>query len=165
MAVTDFSLVVNSGRALSDTGSGTGTQISTDAVKLGKFTNAAGVAQPTPDIAIGEPIGAVFHIRGANAAGGTSIDFQVISATDAAGTGATVLASTGAVALASLTQNARFVLYVPVDKIPSNATHIMTQAVRVGTFTGTTSLSTSYFTPLSMIQNDKYYSSGFSVAE
>lgn len=128
----------------------TGSTVSTNSIDLG-------VARD-----IGE--GLEFDMRvliGTAFAGGTSTEFQVITADDAAlTTNVTTRGSTGAVATASLTAGARFVVDINAAIGSKAQRYIGARAVVVGT----NSAGTMFIDfGLELQDGQKFYPSGFSV--
>lgn len=108
---------------------GTGNLLATDVIDLG-------VAR---DIGAGTPLHFYHSLNTAAPAGGTSIEFQIVGADDAAiSSNVVVLATTGAIALADLKLN--YLTFQPVPRVPGSPgtakRYITTRLVRVGTFTG-----------------------------
>ena len=103
---------------------GTGNLVATDVIDLG-------VAR---DIGAGSDVVFYNSINTAAPAGGTSIEFQIIGADDAAmSTNVVVLATTGAIAIADIPVN--YLNFLRVQRaVPKR--YITERLVRVGTFTG-----------------------------
>ncbi len=140
---------------LSDAQAITADVVSTNALKLG----AAGL-----EIGVGEPLAVVFVID--VAADYTTEDetykFVVRTATASNGTtGAASLVETPAIIGSALPAGKRFALLLPQGQIPATATHLA--AFYDVTGTSPTVTVTAFVQPASMVQNDIYYASGFSV--
>lgn len=140
---------------LSDAQAVSADAVSTNALKIG----AAGL-----DIGIGEPLAVVFVID--VAADYTTEDetykFSVRTATASDGTtGAVSIVETPAIAGNALTAGTRFALLLPQNRIAATATHLAAFYDVSGTSPSVT--VTAFVQPASMVQNDKYFASGFSV--
>lgn len=140
---------------LSDAQAVTADAVSTNALKIG----AAGL-----DIGIGEPLAVVFVID--VAADYTTNDetykFVVRTATASNGTtGAASLVETPAINGDALTAGTRFALLLPQGRVAATATHLAAYYDVSGTSPSVT--VTAFVQPASMVQNDVYYASGFSV--
>lgn len=107
---------------------GTGNLLATDVIDLGA----------SRDIGAGTGLQFYHLLSEAAPAGGTSIEFQIITSNDPTfATGVTVTASTGAILLASLKLG--YLTFQPVPRAPGGgkyARYVTARAVRVGTFTG-----------------------------
>jgi len=140
---------------LSDAQAVTADAVSTNALKIG----AAGL-----DIGIGEPLAVVFVIDVAAdyTTGDETYKFVVRTATaDNGTTGAASLVETPAIAGSALTAGTRFALLLPQGRVAATATHLA--AFYDVTGTTPTVTVTAFVQPASMVQNDVYYASGFSV--
>jgi hypothetical protein len=143
---------------VSDAQAVTTTAVSTDKIALG----ATGL-----DIAAGEPMGFVFQIDVAAAAGGTeSYSFQVVTATASdLTTGQVIIAEreySTAQALADLVAGKTFTIPIPLGQIPSTATHI---GVKYETANSAAVTVTAFLQPLSGVQSSRApFRSGFTVA-
>lgn len=140
---------------LSDAQAVTADAVSTNALKIG----AEGL-----DIGIGEPLAVVFVIDVAAdyTTGDETYKFVVRTATaDNGTTGAVSLVETPAIAGNALTAGTRFALLLPQNRIAATATHLAAYYDVTGT-TPTVTV-TAFVQPASMVQNDVYYASGFSV--
>lgn len=109
---------------------GTGNLLATDVIDLGVGAR---------DIGNGGALNFYHSLNTAAPAGGTSIEFQVVTSDDATfATGVTVLGSTGAILLADLPIN--YLTFQPVPRAPGVAgkakRYLTVRAVRAGTFTG-----------------------------
>lgn len=140
---------------LSDAQAVSADAVSTNALKIG----AAGL-----DIGVGEPLAVVFVID--VAADYTTADetykFVVRTATASDGTtGAASLVETPAIAGNALTAGTRFALLLPQGRVSATATHLAAYYDVTGTTPSVT--VTAFVQPASMVQNDVYYASGFSV--
>ena len=114
---------------------GTGNLLATDVIDLGVGAR---------DIGNGGALNFYHSLNTAAPAGGTSIEFQVVTSDDATfATGVTVLGSTGAILLADLPIN--FLTFQPVPRAAGAGgkakRYLTVRAVRVGTFTGATTWS------------------------
>ena len=107
---------------------GTGNLLATDVIDLGAAR----------DIGAGTGLQFYHLLRGAAPAGGTSVEFQIITSNDATfATGVTVVGTTGAIPLASLKDG--YLTFQPVPRAPGGGKYlryVTTRIVRVGTFTG-----------------------------
>lgn len=107
---------------------GTGNLLATDVIDL----------EDARDIGAGTGLQFYHNLRGAAPAGGTSVEFQIITSNDATfATGVTVVGSTGAIPLASLKDG--YLTFQPVPRAPGGgkyARYVTCRIVRVGTFTG-----------------------------
>ena len=107
---------------------GTGNLLATDVIDLGA----------SRDIGAGTGLQFYHSLNTAAPAGGTSVEFQIITSNDPAfGSGVTVVGSTGAIPLASLRLN--YLTFQPVPRAPGGGKYlryVTTRMVRVGTFTG-----------------------------
>lgn len=107
---------------------GTGNLLATDVIDLGAARD------------IGAGTGLTFYhlLSEAAPAGGTSVEFQLITSDDATfATGVTVVGSTGAVLLASLKLG--YLIFQPVPRAPNGGKYnryLTSRLVRAGTFTG-----------------------------
>jgi len=140
---------------LSDAQAVTVDAASTNALALG----AAGV-----DVGVGEPLAVVFVIDVAadHTTGDETYKFAVRTATASDGTtGAVSIVETPAIAGSALTAGTRFALLLPQNRIASTATHLAAYYDVTGT-TPTVTV-TAFVQPASMVQNDKYFASGFEV--
>lgn len=140
---------------LSDAQAVTADVVSTNALKLG----AAGL-----DIGVGEPLAVVFVIDVAAdyTTGDETYKFVVRTATASNGTtGAVSLVETPAIAGDALTAGTRFALLLPQNRVAATATHLAAYYDVTGT-TPTVTV-TAFVQPASMVQNDEYYASGFTV--
>jgi hypothetical protein len=147
--VTDRNLLLTDAQAL------TASAVMTDSIALGK----AGL-----DVGVGETLALVYQIDVAADYTSTNetYQFEVRTATNADGTtGAVTLLQTPAFAGNTLTKGKRIVLPIPAQSISATATHLAGYATLAGT-TPTVTV-TAFVTPLSMVQGDVYYASGFSV--
>ena len=108
---------------------GTGNLLATDVIDLGSAR----------DLGAGSDVMFYNSINTAAAAGGTSIEFQIIGADDAAmSVNVVVLATTGAVAIADIPIN--YLNFLRLQRaVPKR--YISARLVRVGTFTGATTWS------------------------
>lgn len=109
---------------------GTGNLLATDVIDLGVGAR---------DIGNGGALNFYHSLNTAAPAGGTSIEFQVVTSDDATfATGVTVLGSTGAIVLADLPIN--FLTFQPVPRAIGAGgkakRYLTVRAVRAGTFTG-----------------------------
>lgn len=109
---------------------GTGNLLATDVIDLGVGAR---------DIGNGGALNFYHSLNTAAPAGGTSIEFQVVTSDDATfATGVTVLGSTGAILLADLPIN--FLTFQPVPRAAGAGgkakRYLTVRAVRAGTFTG-----------------------------
>ena len=109
---------------------GTGNLLAADVIDLGVGAR---------DIGNGGALNFYHSLNTAAPAGGTSIEFQVVTSDDATfATGVTVLGSTGAIVLADLPIN--FLTFQPVPRAAGAGgkakRYLTVRAVRVGTFTG-----------------------------
>lgn len=114
---------------------GTGNLLATDVIDLG-----AGAR----DIGNGGALNFYHSLNTAAPAGGTSIEFQVVTSGDPTfATDVTVLGSTGAIALADMPIN--FLTFQPVPRAAGAGgkakRYLTVRAVRAGTFTGATTWS------------------------
>lgn len=132
--------------------SGTGNLVSTDTIDLGVRR----------DIGIGHPLYFFHQISGANAAGGTSAEFQIIVSANADLSSPTVVASSGAIVSASLV--AGFSIFQPIPRVPSfpGQRYIGARVVRVGTFTGNAAWTSGIIIDPSDF--GKYYGLGYTIA-
>lgn len=139
---------------LSDAQAVTADAASTNSLALG----AAGV-----DLGVGEPLAVVFVIDVAAVnAGGETYKFAVRTATAADGTtGAASLVETPAIAGTALTAGTRFALVLPQGRVASTATHLAAYYDTTGANAAVT--VTAFVQPASMVQNDKYFASGYTV--
>lgn len=135
---------------------GTGNLLATDVIDLG-----AGAR----DIGNGGALNFYHSLNTAAPAGGTSIEFQVVTSDDPAfGSGVVVLGSTGAIALADLPLN--FLTFQPVPRAPGVAgkakRYLTVRAVRTGTFTGGTTWSSGITYDIADYR--QFYNATFTVA-
>lgn len=107
---------------------GTGNLLATDVIDLGA----------SRDIGAGTGLQFYHQLGTAAPAGGTSLEFQIVTSNDATfASGVTVVASTGAILLASLKLN--YLTFQPVPRAPGGgkyARYVTSRVVRAGTFTG-----------------------------
>lgn len=130
--------------------------VTTDTIALGK----TGL-----DVAIGETLALVFQVDVAAGYPNTNetYAFEVRTATNANGTSnAVTLSKSAAIAGNALPVGKRIVLPIPPQAISATATHLA-GAVDVSGTTPTITV-TAFVTPLSMVQGDVYYASGYTVA-
>ncbi len=147
--VTDRNLLLASAQAFS------ADAVTTDSIALGK----AGL-----DVGVGETLALVFQVT--TAADYTTTDetyaFAVRTATNANGTtGAVTLLQTPALAGNTLPVGKRIILPIPAQAISATATHLCGFVDVSGTTPSVT--CNAFVTPLSMVQGDVYYASGFTV--
>lgn len=146
---TDAFLLLSDAQAVTDD------VVSTNSLALG----AAGV-----DLGVGEPLAVVFVIDVAAdyTTGNETYKFVVRTATAADGTtGAASLVETPAIAGSALTAGTSFALVLPQGRVAATATHLAAYYDVTGT-TPTVTV-TAFVQPASMVQNDKYFASGYSV--
>lgn len=147
--VTDRNLLLADAQAI------TADAVTTDTIALGK----AGL-----DVAIGETLALVFQVDVAAdfTTGDETYAFAVRTATNANGTtGAVALVTTPALNGNTLPAGKRIVLPIPPQAIAATATHLA-GFVDVSGTTPTITV-TAFVTPLSMVQGDVYYASGYTV--
>jgi hypothetical protein len=127
--------------------SGTGTVVSTNTIDLS-------VAR---DAGAGKAMHVVFNIDVA-LAGGTSIDYQIITSANAALTSPTVIGATGA--QAATAASTQFVIDLP--RVTGNGQRYLgVQFVRTGTYSAGSVTATL---AEAVMDKNHYYASGFSVA-
>lgn len=147
--VTDRNLLLADAQAI------TADAATTDTIALGK----TGL-----DVAIGETLALVFQVDVAAGYTGTNetYAFSVRTATAANGTsGAVTLSQSAAFAGNTLPAGKRIVLPIPPQAISATATHLAGYVDVSGT-TPTITV-TAFVMPLSMVQGDVYYASGYTV--
>ena len=147
--VTDRNLLLADAQAI------TADAATTDTIALGK----TGL-----DVAIGETLALVFQVDVAAdyTTGDETYAFEVRTATNANGTtGAVTLSKSAALAGNTLPVGKRIVLPIPPQAISATATHLAGFVDVTGT-TPTITV-TAFVLPLSMVQGDVYYASGYTV--
>lgn len=113
------------------------------------------------DFGEGQALYGRFEI-GTAASGGTSVEFQVVAADDAAlSTNAVVIGTTGAIAVASATAGARFACPIAPRLASKGQRYIGTQVVTVGAVTAMTSF---HDIGAEIQDGQKFYASGFAVS-